>query len=118
MKYTKSLKGNYNFRKTLKFGKYYKQKDIILHVFPIKDKEKNYLGICLSKKNGNSVTRNKLKRWIKESYKNKENSLKRGYNFVILFKKTVDGKETSYSILDDQMNRLFLEGKYIDERNN
>lgn len=118
MKYTQPIKQNYIFKKTLKRGSYYKGKSIILHVLPAVEKEKNYLGICVSKKNGNSVVRNRLKRWVRESYKNQENSVKKGYNYIFLFKKTIKGIDLNYKILNQEINELFMKGNYIDEKDN
>ena len=47
--------------------------------------DENNLGICVSKKHGNSVVRNKLKRWVREAYYSLENSLDKNYNIVILY---------------------------------
>lgn len=105
---TSSLKGSINFRKTLKKGKYTKSKTIGIYFLPTKKTDRNYLGICVSKKNGNSVIRNRLKRWVKETYKEAEPTLKTGYNIVVLFKKEIVGKEVSFSQLNQEI-RLLLE---------
>lgn len=90
MKFTLSIKKNITFKYVLKNGKYAKAKYVVLHCMTTKYKnEKNFLGICVSKKNGNSVVRNKLKRWAREIYKEEELKLKKGQNLIILYKKYV-----------------------------
>ena len=68
MKNTEMLKKNYEFKKVLNKGKYYKGKQI--EIFYLKENiSKNLLGIAISKKVGNSVYRNKIKRLIRENYR-------------------------------------------------
>ena len=68
MKKTKILKKNYEFKKVLNNGKIYKGKQI--EIFYLKQNiSVNFLGIAISKKVGNSVYRNKIKRLIRETYR-------------------------------------------------
>lgn len=46
--------------------------------------DKSIMGITVTKKIGKAHTRNLIRRRIKESYRLKEGSLKRGYNFVFV----------------------------------
>lgn len=108
---TKSLKDSINFKNTLKRGIYTKNKLLSIYLLRIKDEKNNYLGICVSKKNGNSVTRNRLKRWIKEIYKQQEDSLKKGYNIIFLFKKETEGKNVLFSDIKKQVEELLKEVK-------
>ena len=68
MKKTEMLKKNIDFKKILNNGKFYKGQQI--GIFYIKNKKvKNFLGIAVSKNVGNSVSRNRIKRLIKENYR-------------------------------------------------
>ena len=103
MKFTLRLKNNNVFRYVLKKGKYSKNgKYITVHFLSTKKNDnKNVFGVCVSKKNGNSVVRNKLKRWAREAYKIEEVKLKRGINLVILYKKFVNIEVTNFSLIYD-----------------
>ena len=84
MRYTKSLKGSINFKRVLKQGKYVSGKNIAVYIKKNNLNCENNLGICVSKKHGNSVTRNRLKRWVREAYYFFENEIIKGNNIVIL----------------------------------
>lgn len=75
------------------------------------NKKYNTFGVCVSKKNGNSVSRNKIKRWVREVYKINEESLKKGLNIVFLVKKDVTFKNANYNELKLEIEKLLLEEK-------
>ncbi len=91
MVFTKSLKGQYSFKVIFKRGEYISNNNITLYILKNRKYENNnFLGICVSKKHGNSVVRNRLKRWAREAYKEIEKDLNKGYNIIILYKKNID----------------------------
>lgn len=109
MKYTRSLKGSINFKRVLKQGKYASAKNITIYIKKINSLEDaNLLGICVSKKHGNSVVRNKLKRWARESYYTLEESVEKNYSIVVLFKKGIDVDKLSFNVVKDEMRDLFI----------
>ena len=118
MKRTFKLKKNYEFRNTLKKGKYFGGE--LLEVFWMKNhKNVNYLGIAISAKLCNAVKRNKIKRIIREAYRKSENHLKTGNTFVFLWKKKADIKECNYyNVLKDMIKIFKKMDLYIDEENN
>ena len=82
------LKKNYEFKNVLTKGKYYGGKQI--EAFVLKNnKPFVMLGIAVSKKVGNSVSRNRIKRLIKENYRLLEKDVKEKNSLVILWKKNV-----------------------------
>ena len=81
-----TLKKNYEFKNVLTKGKFYKGEYITIYITK-NNKEKNIIGIAISKKIGKAVKRNRLKRIIRESYYLEKNSLKKGYNIVFLWNK-------------------------------
>ena len=120
MVFTKSLKGRYIFKYMLKKSKYISYKNISLYY--LKDKKyinENFLGICVSKKHGNSVTRNRLKRWVRESYKELEEKLGRGYKIIVLFKKNIDTQNVDFYIIKEELEYCLKEAEiYVNEKSN
>ena len=115
MRYTKSLKGSVNFKRVLKQGKYVSGNHIVLYVKKNNLDKENSLGICVSKKHGNSVVRNKLKRWAREAYYFYEKEINKGYNIVILYRKDIDINKLNFNALKDEIKSLFIKNDLIYE---
>ena len=81
-----TLKKNYEFKNVLTKGKFYKGNYITIYITK-NYKEKNIIGIAISKKIGKANKRNRLKRIIRESYYLEKNIIEKGYNIVFLWNK-------------------------------
>ena len=106
MKY-RAIGENHLYLKTYNRGKKYVGASVIVYVLrdlaanrlrlanPEK-KKINRIGITVTKKNGGAVTRNRIKRIIREAYRqtDTEQSIKRGYLIVIVAKYSAADKKT------------------------
>ena len=112
MNKTKMLKKNYEFKNVLSKGKYYSANNI--EAFIVENKyDFNLLGLGISTKVGKAVKRNLIKRLIKESYKNQENYIKKGYSIVFLWKKKVDIRYAKYENITEDMYYIFDKAKML-----
>jgi len=75
------LKKNYEFKKVYNQGRYYVEKYVVMYIIK-NDSVLNRIGFSASKKVGNSVVRNKVKRRMKEVYRQFGNNVKVGYDIV------------------------------------
>ena len=85
MKFTQSLKKNYQFGFVYNKGKSIANRFLVVYV--VKNRrfqQSNRLGITVSKKVGKSVIRSRVTRLIKESYRLNEDNIKPGYDIVVL----------------------------------
>ena len=83
MKYTESLKKNYQFRAVYSGGKSCADRYLVLYALK-NDTDKNKLGISVSRKVGGSVTRNHVKRLIREAYRFTEDLVLPGCDLVFV----------------------------------
>lgn len=135
MKKTNMLKKNYEFKYVFSKGKYYGGE--IIEIFLLKNNPKNNkkifseksskfvaevdqkadfpnkIGIAISKKTGKSVVRNKIKRLIRENYRQAENNIKKGNTIVFLFKKNIDIKKATYYNIKKDMENIFKKANIL-----
>lgn len=106
MKKTVMIKKNYEFRGILTRGVC--ARGFLLDIFVKKNnKNINELGIAVSKKAGNSVKRNKIKRLIKENYRILEEKLNVGNSMIILWKKKADFENFNFYDVKKDCENLF-----------
>ncbi|MDL2248438.1 ribonuclease P protein component [Tyzzerella sp. OttesenSCG-928-J15] len=90
MKNTVSLKKNYEFRQVYNRGKSIANKLLVLYIMP-NGTSSNKLGFSVSKKVGKSVTRSRVTRLIRESYRLGEDKIKSGYDIVFIARPSCNG---------------------------
>lgn len=83
--------------------------------FYIKETNKpfNKLGIAVSKKDGKAVSRNRIKRLIRENYKNFEERIKLGTNILIVINKEKNIKEISFKDIEENFNRTLKKANVL-----
>jgi len=83
MKYTVSLTRNSLFKKAYSRGA--NCANSLLALYTLRNNVGVIrLGITVNKKVGNAVTRNRVKRLIKENYRQSEDTLKKGFDIVVV----------------------------------
>lgn len=83
MKNTQPIKLNRDFRRIYARGKSVAGGFVVVYAMPNK-RSYNRAGFTVGKAFGNAVRRNRIKRLMRESYRLMEDSLKVGYDFIIV----------------------------------
>ncbi|AKA71251.1 ribonuclease P protein component [Clostridium scatologenes] len=94
------VRKNSEFRFIYRRGKSFSNHLLVLYLYKNK-KNVNRIGISVSKKVGKSVTRNRVKRLIKEGYRLNNSELVIGYDLVFIARSAASEKsynEISYAI--------------------
>ena len=103
MRFSQSLKNNYDFKIVYNNGKSYANKYLVMYVFENNSHE-NRLGISVSKKVGNSVIRHHLTRLIRESYRLHEDMFNSGLDIVVIAR--VTAKDIGYHQIESSLLHL------------
>lgn len=102
MEFTQSLKKNYEFRRLYQKGKSAASPCLAVY-FRRNGGEGNRLGITVSNKVGNAVTRNRIRRRIREIYRLSEGGFRRGIDVVVVARMRAAGAD--YHALEKDMLR-------------
>ena len=101
---TKGLKKDSDFRKVYKHGKSFANKYLVMYILDNKS-DHSRIGISISKKVGNAVIRNKLRRRIKECYRlNGDENVKDGFDIIFIAR--VASKECEYKDIEKSIKYL------------
>lgn len=85
MEDTHSLKKNQDFKRIYNKGRSYANGLLVIY-YLANQRDYNRLGLSISKRVGNSVVRNRVKRRIRESYRLNERKIKKGYDIILISK--------------------------------
>lgn len=89
MSKTVSINENRDFLRVYKRGKFFVGRYFVLYSLG-NSLDFNRIGITTSRKIGNSVKRNRIKRLVKESLRHEEENIKSGYDLVIVARNNPD----------------------------
>ena len=103
MKYSESLRKNWDFQLVYKKGTSYANRYLVMYVLK-NQLNRNRIGISVSKKVGNSVVRHHLTRLIRESYRLNEEKFACGYDMIVIVRGS--GKEQGFRSLESALLHL------------
>lgn len=110
MKNTITIKKNFEIKYLLSKGKWTRGNYITVY-FKKSQNLINLNRICfiVSKKAGNSVFRNRIKRLLRQSYYDLEGKTKRGYNILVMWKPRENIENIKCEKIYKDMERIFEE---------
>ena len=112
MKKTVSLKKNYEIDRVIKNGNFYSGR--FLNISILKNKEElNYVCFAVSKKTGNSVVRNRIKRRLREGYHKTEENILVGYSIVIMWKKNINEEKATIENIENDLDYIFRKASIL-----
>lgn len=86
-----TIKKNEEFKTVYRNGKSYANKYLVMYAYQ-NGREKNRLGISVSKKVGNSVVRHRIARLLRESFRLNDEQFHSGWDMVVVARAGAKGK--------------------------
>lgn len=84
MKTLQRLKKNNDFQHVFKKGQSTANRQFVVYVLKMPERAENRLGLSVSKKIGNAVVRNRIKRKVREVFRQLNGRLEQGHDFIII----------------------------------
>jgi len=110
---TIGLKKDTDFRKVYKHGKSFANKYLVIYILK-NNLNINRVGFSVSKKVGNSIIRNRVRRLLKESYRlSCDGKIENGYDLVFIAR--IPCKESDYKTVNKSMINVIKKSKISNE---
>ena len=96
------VKKNKDFQKVFKHGKSFANRQFVIYSLRMEGQEEFRLGISVSKKVGNAVTRNRIKRYVRQAVLELKDDLRPDRDYIIIARNqaaSIDFHETKKSLI-------------------
>ncbi|GAA4076894.1 ribonuclease P protein component [Amphibacillus indicireducens] len=111
MRKVNRLKSNDEFQKVFKQGKSFANRQLVLYYLPKQDQSNFRVGLSVSKKIGNAVVRNKVKRYLRQAIHEMETKINQEYDLVIIARQPV--KEMNFHQIKKSLTHVLFNSKII-----
>ncbi|BAM48542.1 MAG: ribonuclease P protein component [Amphibacillus sp.] len=105
------LKSNDEFQNVFKNGKSFANRQLVVYYLPKKDQINFRVGLSVSKKIGNAVVRNQVKRYLRQAILEMEDDIKRDVDIVIIARQPV--KSMDFHQIKKSLTHVLLNSKLL-----
>lgn len=95
------IKKNEEFQQVFKKGKSVANRQFVVYTYQKKEQSQFRIGLSVSKKVGNAVTRNRIKRYIRQAFLEMKEELRNDMDYIIIARQeaaTLDFHESKKSL--------------------
>lgn len=114
MKKELRIKKNKEFQEAFQKGRSFANRQFVVYALRKEDQDKFRIGLSVSKKIGNAVVRNQVKRYIRQSILELKSQLQVGNDFVIIARKPV--AEMDFFEVKKSLTHVLKVGKVLQKQ--
>ncbi|WCK54524.1 ribonuclease P protein component [Aneurinibacillus sp. Ricciae_BoGa-3] len=103
------LRKNEEFQEVFKKGKSIANRQFVVYFMEKKDQDSFRVGVSVSKKMGNAVTRNRIRRYIKEAIRARTDEMKPSYDVIVICR--LPAVELEYAEFRDSLYHCLRKAK-------
>ncbi|WP_404330610.1 ribonuclease P protein component [Mesobacillus maritimus] len=116
MKKELRIKKNKEFQQVFQNGKSFANRQFVVYVLKKQDQESFRIGLSVSKKLGNAVTRNQIKRYIRQAFLELKDEVRTGNDYVIIARKPA--AEMGMQDIKKSLEHVLKVARVLKKRNN
>ena len=116
MKKELRVKKNKDFQEAFKKGRSFANRQFVVYVLPKEGQTRFRIGLSVSKKLGNAVTRNQIKRYIRQAVFELKDSMQQDLDYVIIARKPL--VEMGFFEVKKSLTHVLKVGKVLQKEEN
>jgi len=105
------IKKNEEFQYTFKHGQSFANRQLVIYYVRKEDQEHFRIGLSVGKKIGNAVTRNRIKRYLRQAFQELEECIRYPYDIVIIARNPT--KDLGYQEVKKSLTHLLYKEKLL-----
>ncbi|WP_138419173.1 ribonuclease P protein component [Aquibacillus sediminis] len=114
MKKAYRLKKNEEFQQVFKKGKSFANRQLVLYFLKKSDQEHYRVGLSVSKKVGNAVVRNRIKRYLRQAFLELDDQIADPYDFIIIARNPT--KDMDFHQMKKSLTHVLFKTKLLKNR--
>lgn len=100
------IKANKEFQHVFKKGKSFANRQLVIYFLKKPDQRHFRIGLSVGKKIGNAVTRNRIKRYLRQAFLELEENIRNDYDIVIIARQPT--KEMNFHQMKKSLTHLLM----------
>ncbi|SET74978.1 ribonuclease P protein component [Oceanobacillus limi] len=111
MKKAFRVKDNKEFQAIFKSGKSFANRQLVIYYREVPDQQHFRVGLSVGKKIGNAVTRNRIKRYLRQGFLELEENIKSHYDIVIIARRPT--KDMEFYEIKKSLTHLLMKERLL-----
>lgn len=114
MKKAYRIKKNEEFQEVFKKGKSFANRQLVLYYFKKEEQEHFRIGLSVSKRIGNAVVRNQIKRYLRQAFLEFKENVDQKYDLVIIARQPT--KDMNFAEMKKSLTHVLTKSKLFKQK--